>query len=397
MRTIAFWLAACLVFTFPTEDMLHVSEGFGSVSRAVGMVVTLFWFMTVCMTDRIRKLHPVHFALAVFVLWNAMSVFWSADLDRTVSRTVCYVQLLVLSCLLWDVCRTPAAVKIALQAYVFGTYLAIGSQLYNYIHGVAGLEFSMYRYTPTGVHPNATGLMLAMSIAIAWYLAITSSGTSKTARLLRYLNYAYIPVAYFCIVLTASRGSLLASAPAALYILWTLRGRHARGNSFVVAGLIIVLCCLLPMAPQHLFERLSTTGEEIAQGELNGRVALWKAGIASFFERPFLGVGASAFPTVNKIGGAAHNSFISILVDLGLVGLVLFAAALGVVVYQAMRTPPPEMWFWLALLAIWFVGQMGHNWEHTKHTWLVLSMVAIAGNLSRRQPQSYRHPDLATT
>lgn len=397
MRTVAFWLVASLVFTFPTEDMLHISDGFGSVSRAVGMVATLFWLLTICMTDRIRKLHPVHFALAVFVLWNAVSVFWSADVDRTVPRTVCFVQLLVLSCLLWDVCRTPATVKIALQAYVFGTYLAIGSQLYNYAHGIAGLEFSRYRYTATGVHPNSIGLILALSIAIAWHLAITSTGTSKIARLLRYLNYAYIPTAYYGIVLTASRGSLLASVPAGMYILWTLRDRQTRGNSFVVAGLIIVMCCLLPMAPQHLIERLGETGDEIAAGDLNGRVALWEAGIVSFFERPFLGVGASTFPTVNKIGGAAHNSFVSILVDLGLIGLVLFAVALGVVVYQAMRTPSPEMWFWLALLAIWFVGQMGHNWEHTKHTWLVLSMVAIAGNLSRRQPQSYRHPDLATT
>ncbi len=397
MRTVAFWLVASLVFTFPTEDMLHISDGFGSVSRAVGMVATLFWLLTVCITNRIRKVHLVHVALAMYVLWNAVSLFWSADVGRTVPRIVCYAQLLVLSFILWDVCRTPAAMRIALQAYVCGTYLALGSQFYNYAYGIADLEFSRHRFTATGVHPNSIGLILALSIAIAWYLAITSTGTSKTARLLRYLNYAYIPTAYYGIVLTASRGSLLASVPAAMYILWTLRDRQTRGNSFVVAGLIIVMCCLLPMAPQHLIERLGETGDEIAAGDLNGRVALWEAGIVSFFERPFLGVGASAFRTVNRIGAAAHNSFISILVDLGLIGLVLFAGALAVVLYQAIRTRPPEMWFWLALLAIWFVGQMGHNWEHTKHTWLVLSMVAIAGNLSGRQPRSDRHPDLALT
>lgn len=397
MRTIAFWLAACLIFTFPTEDMLHVSDGFGSVSRAVGMVATLFWLFTVCMTNQIRKFHPVHLALAMFVLWNAVSVFWSADLDRTVSRTVCYIQLLVLSYLLWDLCRTPAAVKIALQAYVFGTYIAIASQLYNYAFGITGIEFSRHRYSPTGIHPNSIGLILALSIAMAWHLAVTTTGKTKAARILRFLNYAYIPTAYFCIVLTASRGSLLASAPAAMYILWTLWDRQSESNSLVVAGLIIVMICVLPMAPEHLLQRLGETGDEIATGDLNGRMALWEAGMVAFVQRPFLGVGASAFRTVNRIGGAAHNSFISILVDLGLIGLVIFFIALGVVMYQATQTPPPDLWFWLALLAIWFIGQMGHNWEHTKHTWLVLSVVAIAGDLAQRKSLTSRQPRVAVT
>ena len=361
MRTITFWLAASLVFTFPTEDMLKISDGFGSVSRAVGVLVTLFWFITLCKTDRIQKFHPMHFAVAVFILWNALSAFWSADLDRTFPRIVCYVQLFILLCLLWDVCRTPAALKMALQAYVCGTYIAIGSQLYNYAHGIVGLEFSRYRYTATGIHPNSIGLILALSIPIAWHLAITSSGTSKTARMLRYLNYAYIPTAYFCILLTASRGSLLVTVPAVLYILWTLRFRNSRGNSFVIACLVIVACCLLPLVPQVSIERLSTTGEEITSGDLNGRLVLWEQGVFSFFKRPFIGVGAAAFHTVNTIGGAAHNSFLSILIDVGLIGLVFFIGVLGVAVYQATRTPPNEMWFWLSLFAVWFIGQMGHN------------------------------------
>ncbi len=386
MHTISLWLAACLLFTFPTEDMLLVSDGLGSVSRVVGIAVTLFWIMTVCIKGQIRKFQPVHFALGVFILWNGLSVFWSVDVERTVPRIMTYIQLLVLFCLLWDVCRTPAALRVALQAYVCGTYVAIASQLSNFAHGTAGLEFSRYRFTPTGIHPNSIGLILALTIPIAWYLAISSSGTGKMARLMRFLNYAYVPAAFFCIVLTASRGSVLASVPAVIYILRTVLGRDSRNNFLVATGIILVLCSLIPLVPENLIERLSTTGEQIREGDLNGRVAIWKEGIQSFFARPFFGAGASAFPAVNSIGGAAHNSFLSVLIDLGLVGLVIFLAALWVIFCQVMRIPQPERWFWLALLAVWLVGQMGHNWEHTKHTWLIFSVVAIAGDRWRRLP-----------
>ena len=382
MRSVAFWLSAAVLFTFPTEDMLKVSDSIGSVSRCVGMLVTLFWILTILVTDRVRQLGTVHLIVAAFVLWNALSFSWTADFARTHARVETYFRMFVLFYILWDLYTTPIALRTALQSYVFGTYVALASQFYNFANGVTGVEFSRGRYTADGISPNSIGLILALSIPIAWYLAITSSESTTRGRLLRILNYAYIPTAYFSILLTASRGSLIASVPAVMFILGTLSVRLTLGHSLVLILVLLILCGLFQFVPPECLMRLSTAGDEIASGDLNGRIDIWQAGLVSFVEHPFIGAGANAFPSVNALGRAPHNTFMSILVDLGLIGLTLFVAIVALLVLQASRTGPIECCFWFTLLFIWFLGTLCHNWEHTKHTWLIISLVTAGANPS---------------
>ena len=329
MRRVAFWLSAAVLFTFPTEDMLKVSETFGSVSRAVGMLVTLFWILTILVTDRVRHFNAIHVVVASFVLWNALSLCWSADVDRTYGRFETYFRMSVLFYILWDLYTTPSALRIALQAYVCGTYAALGSQFYNFANGVTGVEFSNGRYTADGISPPSIRLILALSIPIAWYLAVTADNRNAVGRWIHMLNYAYIPTAYFSILLTASRGSLIASVPAGLFILSTLKLRMTVGRAALLASLVIVLCSLVQFVPEVCSMRLGTTGDAIAGADLNGRVDIWQAGLVSFSQRPLFGAGANAFPSVNELGRAPHNTSISILVDLGLVGLLLFIVIIG--------------------------------------------------------------------
>ena len=196
MRTVGFWLSLMMIFMISWEDMIHIGDL--TLARVTGLSVAGFWILTVLVTGRFRKPHPFHLAIALFVLWNAVSVFWSINIDRTVVRLLTYVQLAGLVLILWDLYASSAAVKAGLQAYVLGAYVAAGSIIANYF---GGTELFTGRYTATGFNVNDVGLTVALGIPVAWHLAV-SEGDSKMAQRLRLANYAYIPVAVLAVFLS---------------------------------------------------------------------------------------------------------------------------------------------------------------------------------------------------
>jgi hypothetical protein len=63
---------------------------------------------------------------------------------------------------------------------------------------------------------------------------------------------------------------------------------------------------------------------ELTEGTLTHRTVIWAAGMEVFRDHPFLGVGAGAYsPATVKIVNIpliAHNTFVSVLVELGVFG-----------------------------------------------------------------------------
>jgi O-antigen ligase len=146
---------------------------------------------------------------------------------------------------------------------------------------------------------------------------------------------------------------------------------------------IVVIFISLPyLQTLTSFQRFSTIGAEIGGGDLNQRSGLWRDGLAAFVEHPLVGVGSNMYRSVNSLGKLAHNSFISVLVELGLIGFVLFGIILTLAVIQALRQPRWDKYFWLTFLAVWVIGASSLSWEFRKPTWLLLSLMVVSGALA---------------
>jgi O-antigen ligase len=378
MRTIAFWLSVALIFMIPWEAMI-VLPGLGTLTRATGLLVAGVWVISVLVTGELRKLRPFHVAVYLFIFWNVLSAFWSMDLDLTLTLLLTYFQLLALVWLVWDLYATPAALRAGLQAYVLGAYVSIGSTVANYLAGRGAIDL---RYAATGFDENQLGLILALGIPVAWHLAVSESDGRK-ARLLQFINYCYVAAALFAILLTGSRASLIAAFPALLFILASL-GRLGLFRSLLISvALILALLALQPLVPASSLHRFSTIGTSIAAADLGGRVAIWREGLTVFSEHPLVGVGSGAFRAATESGHVSHNVFLSVLVDLGLVGFVLFTIILAIAGHNALKQPRWESRFWVTVLIIWALGSFTLNWEYAKPTWLFLSLVVVAANLAR--------------
>jgi O-antigen ligase len=385
MRTFSFWLSLIVIFMIPWQNMDMINIGHPvTVIRIVVFLVTVFWVATVIVTGRFRKPHPFHAAVYLYVLWNVVSAFWSFDVGKTVERILIYSQLVSLVWILWDLYRSPAALKAGLQAYVLGAYVPIGGTVLNYL---TSKEAAIIRYAASGTDSNELSLVLALGIPVAWHLAL-SEGNSKKTHLLRLVNYAYILAATFAILLTASRGSFLATLPAFLFVLGSLTRLKLFQRALILAALIGALFVLLPLVPQSSFQRLGTIGPSIAEWHMGGRGDVWLAGIAAFPEHPLLGVGSGAFHTVVKTGASAHNVFLSALVEVGLIGFVLFVFILAIVVCQAVHQPKWDARLWLTILLVWAIGASAVSWDRTNQTWLFLGLAVVSAGLPGRRDEA---------
>jgi len=379
MRTVSFLLSLALIFAIPWENAIAVS-GVSVLTKGIGMLMAAVWLISASKAG-LRKPHPFHMVMFLFIDWNIASFFWSIQGDDTVQNIITYVQVGIMTWILWDLYTTPRALKAGLQAYVLGAYVSIGSTIFNYLKGGVA---TYARYSATGFNPNDLGLIVAIGIPVAWYLAVSESNAGKF-QALKWVNFAYVPGAILAILLTASRGSLIAALPGVLYLLGSLTRLKLYQRVVLFVAFTGTLFVLLPLVPQSSFQTFSTTGASIAEADLSGRVDIWREGIGVFSEHPIVGIGSGTFRTAVESGKVAHNTYLSVLVEVGMIGFILLATLLVIVIYEAMHQPKWDSIFWLSILLVWALGLSVHSWELKKITWLFLNLVVISANVVRDQ------------
>lgn len=382
MRTHAFRLSLAFIFLIPWEGV--ELESFDGLAKYTGIVAAAFWFATLLRARQVRAPRAFQAAVFTFAAWNAFSTLWSVDPVDTAGRAMTWAQLFVFVLMLWDLYTTRAAVLAGLQAYVLGAYVAVGSALSNYLSGEA--FYGHYdRFSSGDTNPDGFAFLLALGLPAAWYLA-SSKTTSRAQRVLRFANFSYVPAAFLGIALSGTRTALIATIPAMAFGLSSLV-RLERAARLAVVLLLTSTLLLLLSQVQTLtsFQRFGTVVSELTEGDLNNRTKNWMEGLATFSEHPLLGIGSNTYRSQNSLGKVAHNSYLSVLVELGLIGLAVFGGILTIAFVHAFGQSGWERAFWLSQLAVWAIGASTLTWEHRKSTWLFLSLVVASAALARER------------
>lgn len=379
MRSITFAVSLVLVFMIPWEGTVRLAGG-TTGAAIVGAVLGLSWLILVVTTRRLRLPHRFHVVMYFFVLWNAISVLWSERVGSTAGQVVTWAQIFLFVYILWDLYRTRESVLAALQAFVLGVYVAIGGAIIN-LRSDRAFYTHYERFSPgTDVNPDGFGFIIALGIPMAWYLAVHPRPNGSV--LWRFVNYGYIPTAFLGLALAGTRTALIASIPGMAFGLFSLTRLTLRIRISAFLVLLAAIGVMLPFVqPLRSFQRFGTTYTEITEGDLNNRIPNWEEGLESFVQHPVLGVGSGTYRLVNTRGKVAHNSFLSVLAEVGLVGLVLFGGVLAIAVSQAKRHSKFDARFWLSLLVVWAIGASTLSFQDRKSTWLIVSLAVISANV----------------
>lgn len=264
--------------------------------------------------------------LAAFLLLAVLSVGFSIWMSYSLGFVLS--QLLSSALLFFLLVRTATGVRM-LMLYASGL-LVSGLLLALMMIRAGGAERVAI---VSSYDPNDLALVLVAILP----LAVVSMLVARGAR--RYLLGGVTALVLLAILMTSSRGGFLALVTVALYLLFArlpgADGRIARRltpGKLLIALLAVVL--LTVATPQRAWDRIATVfspEDDYNVTADTGRLAIWKRGLGAMAQRPW-GWGVYAFEAVEGARGgrhqAAHNSFIQVGVELGVIGLGLYLAML---------------------------------------------------------------------
>ncbi len=184
---------------------------------------------------------------------------------------------------------------------------------WNYGVGFGGIEpmttDGALRIRSVGIFNDPNDLALSMLVVLPFLLVtVLEASAGWTARIVSLAVLVPMLLAFYY---TNSRGGVLGLAAAIVIIGWRRFGARL-GPLVVIAGLAGVLA----LGPSRMAEM--DAEEDSAQG----RIQAWSEGMQMLAGRPLTGVGYTRFTEYHAL--VAHNSFVQVLAELGLLGGTAF-------------------------------------------------------------------------
>lgn len=296
--------------------------------------------------------------------WAALSFFTSVNRGATL---LAFAELATLTAVLWlcaDSASRGGAPRV-LGALLLGTFLvgAMGMQEWG-LHARAG--DTGYRVFGPFTNQNFFAGYLVPPLVLALGLSFRLPEAFRTSTWLVVLGLLTATLTG-AVMASGSRGGLvaLAGGVGALVLFGAARGPLRRKESWGRFGLLLVILgvvvAALSGAVRSRLEAMTGVrslppelcpqqAESQANRSTEFRKKTWEGTLAMGLKRPVLGWGAGSFETAYaphaKVDYTrhAHSTYLQLLADLGLPGLLIWLSLLGCALLFLLKAPPE--WYW---------------------------------------------------
>ncbi|HEV3407613.1 MAG TPA: O-antigen ligase family protein [Gaiellaceae bacterium] len=312
-----------------------------SLTKILGAILVLAWGVAVATarrsdreTDGLLSREPFLAAsLVVLAGWAAMSLVWAEAPELAQTSVMRFALNFTLFPIALVAIRTPRHVMWFIAVFVAGAFASVGLGLAD---GTVGDPEAENRLKGAGINPNQLG---SYCVVVAIFAA-TLAASPRWSLAARTAALAVAGFAGIAVFMTLSRGALVGLA-AALVVAPFVIGRRRRAGAVViaVAAVLGTVGWYATIAPPDAAQRITNPDE----GGGSGRVDLWRVGWRMVEDKPVWGVGAGNFPVaaihyllrpglterdeiIVDYRRVAHNIYLTVLSELGAVGLLLFLA-----------------------------------------------------------------------
>ena len=348
--------------------------GLGSISRIFGLMLIAVALLYILLKKNIKEPSLLVVLFGVFVIWGILSFFWGANPSRSISRFITNLQLLAMIWLIWELCDSKEDFLRLMQAFVLGLFVSIYDMLSVYL----SFDYGYDRITAGEFNANQIAIYLALGIPFAWYMLLQNRRT-----IFYWFNAVYLPLAAFCLILTGSRTGMIVGLVGLSIIPFTFFRLNVTGKKTILAlfaGILIFMTFnyqqIMPNI-EHNIERLIETQQQIEGGHISGRGSIWRAGVRVFTENPIMGVGSGSFGiSIIEYHGrhmSAHNTYLAVLVEGGMIGFIIFLFVLLVVFIPVLYIDPLDRIFYAILFATILIAMLPLHLEADKVLWTVLA------------------------
>jgi hypothetical protein len=312
--------------------------------------------------------------LLAYTVWLWIQQLWTLSPSDQTEICILFTKYLVLFYLIYRLVDTPQKVMQFLVAHVMGCaylgWLAYNARFSGRLEGVGG---------PGIDEANALAMQMSTGVAVAAMLILGGKGW------VRWISFAAMPFMLNTMVLAGSRGAFLALLGTGC-ALWYLRPQKHRGVFYAYAILGTVLFGVL--ANQIFLTRIGTitaVAEEDKEVDRSAesRMVLFKAQLQMAKRYPF-GAGHRGTAVLStqyidpiylsrkRVGStvvvgqrSSHNTFMTALVEQGVIGAILFLS----------------LWWWVAKALVRLKRTYAANTEQNQ-TQIALLCAAVGGALA---------------
>jgi O-antigen ligase len=330
------------VALFTTLTFFEGAPGFGgtlSVVKLLTLVLFAAWAVVIARgrsQPMLVRDRPVVFAVMLLLfVWAAASALWATDSATTESGAFRLVQMLVLVILVFSAIRDRRDLQVFARAYIAGavlTALVALAGIGSGTQGGGGARFGGYLG-----NPNNLAAAVLPALALSGFMLLGSRRTLE-----RVVLATCGIVLLVTLVLTQSRGGLVGLAAmvvTAVVIAGPARQRIVQLLVLIAVGGLVYYEVIATSAVRHRATSFSAS-------ESTGRVDLWHVSLRMFEAHPIQGVGLDNFTVLapgylardlaiqradlflRSVATQVHNTYLTILAELGLAGELLFLGLL---------------------------------------------------------------------
>lgn len=389
----------CLFAVLTFVDSVVPADTALSLPKTMGALLVVSWLAHLTTEEGSRRRlfeHPGFlYVLLLLVAWVLLSISWAEESAPVLDAAFRYIPNAMLFPITYSAIRTREQALWLIGAFVIGTLISAA-----YGMAVPTDPDAAERLSGAVGNANETAAALAAGAALAAALAL-----ALKEPLLRFAAAVIVPLCVYSIFLTLSRGGLVALA-AVLVAGVLMAGR--RRAAILAAALVAVVACwgyfafvASPEAREHVTEVNGGTG----------RTDIWKVGWRMVEDEPLRGIGAGNFASssihyliepgaivrdefIVDTPKVAHNMYLEVLAELGIVGFALFMAILGYALYCSLaavrgfvRQDDRQMELVSRALFVALVGLLVSDFfgsrQFSKQLWLLMSIAPALLALSR--------------
>lgn len=354
---------------------------------------------------RLAHLEPFYFdgargwALIGLLAVAVGSISWSVHSEVSRETAIGLAKLVAIYLTMVNVITTWKRLAVIAGLLIASSIVTSIGVIDWYRDGVDLVEGYRARWVGVYADPNH----MAMDVGLVVPLALAFVVRRGTGLWWRAVCGVAAGLAVTAVVLSHSRGGFIGLS--AGLAIWVFRERQWLQASALGVVLAIVLVAFAPASFWSRTRTVATFEEDVSA---MGRVHAWEVAAQISHDRPLLGVGAGAFryawplyaPPEARRAYVAHNVFLDVIGELGLIGFALFLVFSGGAAGGAFRSGSDPQWGWLgraisASIAGYLVCDLFSGYLLSAHLYVLFGLGACADRVFTAQTARERPVRLA--
>jgi O-antigen ligase len=332
-----------------------------------------------------NKAAILFFIFIAFFLWQILGLFLAESLSTGFERLFKRLSFLLFPLVLfYPGSRIIKNIDLIIKVFAICTFIYIvycfGNALHHSLiiqnHNLifnphpSDYDFENYFYgarLSDPVHPSYLAMYIVISVLISFESLFDNSLTHFKKGLWTAMIFVFIMVIY---LLSARAGILAAVIVFPVYFLFKFYARYPKWVAFFC---LVTLAVILAVVAKKN-ERISSSIEGVSQQNFNEtlkndpRLLIWKSALGVIRKNLILGVGTGdatnklkkEFISRGYVNGFydnlnAHNQFLEILLENGLIGLILFSGILVYMAYIAINQHNLLLGLFIITIVIFFI------------------------------------------